>query len=147
MTFKIRGHTFHPLNLAMFAASVVWLAFQFLVPLESRPPILNEAFLLVLGAWVTSKSIEQNRVEEKREQRAIDTREKVAVLEQHIDVATQAEGDRIVAEASRVDAEDERVDAESGRADARTIAEGARVEAEEHRVDAEQLREEKDQGR
>lgn len=137
MTFTVRGHTVRPLNVAMFVASIVWLAFQFGVAADARPPILNEAFLLVLGAWITSKSIEANKVEEKREVRAAATQEKVSVLEQQIGGATVAESGRVDAERQRATAEVERVDAESGRDDARVVAEAGRVDAESQRVVAE----------
>lgn len=81
MSITLRGHTFQPINLAMAVASVVWLALQaYVKPVD---PTVNQAFLLVLGAWVTNKSIRQNAKEERVAAKVKEVDTKLTVLQEN----------------------------------------------------------------
>lgn len=65
MGFKIRGRHFDAFNVAVVVVTLVWLAFQVWVPAANRPPALDQAFMVVLGGWVSSRAIQQNKKDER----------------------------------------------------------------------------------
>jgi outer membrane murein-binding lipoprotein Lpp len=78
VTIRIRGRHFDAFNVGIVVALLVWLGFQIFVPLAERPPSLDQAFMLVLGGWVTNKAMEQRRKDDKISTRVDDLTEAVA---------------------------------------------------------------------
>jgi hypothetical protein len=107
MAITFRGHTFQPLNLVMAVTTIAWLSAQEWLP-KPLDPTWNQAFLLVLGAWIAQKSFVQQRRDD------------------NVRAKVEAVADTVQANTSKIAELQENSQASKDRADASEAREGYR---------------------